>query len=393
MVKKVLVISPTPSHPQNAGNRARVYSLLSNIEEMGHEVYFLHIKREMGDERAMRACWGRRFFPVAYTDPQSSTIKKRLSRRVRRGLVRRFFLRSPASRVHDGRVDDWYDKSLDEHLIDLSKKIGFDVVIVEYVFFSRSLDLFGGDVLKVVDTIDVFSHRHKSMVTSGLRPIWFSTTPEQEALGLSRADVVIAISEADREFFSKLVDRSVITVGHIVPLYERARHSSGTSDILFVASGNLMNVQGIRHFIETVFPQVRAQCPGVQLLLAGAVCEQLGDYEGCIKLGQVRDIQPIYEMVRLVVAPMLFGTGLSIKTVEALARSKPVVTTSSGCRGLEEAAGEAFLVADTPEEFASCVVRVLTDSELSESLARSAYDFAVQWNRRHISALEDILNS
>jgi len=60
-------MSPTPSHPQNAGNRARVYSLLSSIRPMGHDLYFLHIGMERGgSDQLMRSYWGHRFYSVPY---------------------------------------------------------------------------------------------------------------------------------------------------------------------------------------------------------------------------------------------------------------------------------------------------------------------------------------
>ncbi|MBR9704033.1 hypothetical protein GOV12_01370, partial [Candidatus Pacearchaeota archaeon] len=44
--KKILVISPTPTHPQNAGNRARVYDLLRNIKNLGYEIHLVYDDRE-----------------------------------------------------------------------------------------------------------------------------------------------------------------------------------------------------------------------------------------------------------------------------------------------------------------------------------------------------------
>ena len=44
--KQILVISPTPSHPRNAGNRERIYQLLPHIQKLDHEVHFLYITQE-----------------------------------------------------------------------------------------------------------------------------------------------------------------------------------------------------------------------------------------------------------------------------------------------------------------------------------------------------------
>ena len=68
--KRILVVSPMPSHPQNSGSRARVYRLLKNLQSLGHEIHFLNCDREYGfrhvekhaDVEAMKNEWDRVFY-------------------------------------------------------------------------------------------------------------------------------------------------------------------------------------------------------------------------------------------------------------------------------------------------------------------------------------------
>jgi glycosyltransferase involved in cell wall biosynthesis len=53
-----------------------------------------------------------------------------------------------------------------------------------------------------------------------------------------------------------------------------------------------------------------------------------------------------------------------------MALGRPVVSTSIGCEGLAVVDGEHLLIADEPESFAECVVRLLIDQELRERIAR-----------------------
>ena len=70
MARRILMISPTPSHPHDIGNRARIYSLLANLRRLGHAVSFLHINGpQKGDDDAMRRCWGEGFYSFPYTRP------------------------------------------------------------------------------------------------------------------------------------------------------------------------------------------------------------------------------------------------------------------------------------------------------------------------------------
>lgn len=49
MNRKILVISQTPTHPQNAGNRTRIVNFLLALKEQGHEIHFVYLNRESGD--------------------------------------------------------------------------------------------------------------------------------------------------------------------------------------------------------------------------------------------------------------------------------------------------------------------------------------------------------
>jgi glycosyltransferase involved in cell wall biosynthesis len=387
MKKKILVISPVPTHPLNAGNRARIHRLLLNLEEMKHEVHFLHVKREPGDDEQMRKFLGSKFHSFPY---DISQIKIDFTGRIKRKLAWTFKNRH----IFCYAIDDWYDRSLNEFLAKLAREISFDVVIVEYVFFSRALQCFGKNVLKIIDTHDVFTDRHRLFLNSGQQPKWYSTTAKEEAKGLQRADVIIAIKPQEKKFFSKLVDKKIITMGHAVALHKPApgRQTSKKKRILFVGSTNSFNIHGINLFISDIFPRVKSFYPNLELMLAGKVCKAVDDFEGCIKLGEVDDIKTAYDGADMVINPVRFGTGQCIKTIEALGYSKPVVTTSTGAEGLEDGMNKAFLVANDSEGFAKSILTILSDATFYNQLSQTAYDFAKKWNEENLSELAGILN-
>lgn len=381
MKRKILVISPTPTHPQVAGNRARIDGLISSMRTIGHDVFFLHIKNEEGDARLMRDIWGDNFLSVEYTKPESKTarIKRRL---------KGFF--NPDAR-YTYTIDEWYDNSLDTKLAELSSKIKFDTVIVEYVFFSKALECFGNHVLKIIDTHDAFANRHRHYLEKGQFPKWYSTSASEETKGFDRADIVIAIQDKEREMFARQTRAHVITVGHIVPLHKAPENASHSGQMLFVASDNAINVDGINYFIEKIFPGIRQKVPEAELVLAGSICNAIEDQTGIVKLGRVDDLQPVYDSAAMVINPVLFNTGLSIKNLEALGYSKPLVTAPVGADGIEDGAGEAFVVAENADEFTAAVIKILTDGENARQLAAAAGRYAKKWNHCVIQQLEGVL--
>ena len=62
------------------------------------------------------------------------------------------------------------------------------------------------------------------------------------------------------------------------------------------------------------------------------------------------------------------------KILEAMARAKPVVTTSIGIRGAAVVPGRHLLVGDSSREFAAAVIKLLRDEKMREEIARAGQD-------------------
>ena len=108
-------------------------------------------------------------------------------------------------------------------------------------------------------------------------------------------------------------------------------------------------------------------------------------------LGVVESLEEAYTRAAVIVNPVLAGTGLKTKTVEALGHAKPLVTTSCGAEGIEDAAGTAFLMADDPAGMAAHINGLLEISGPRRGAgARRAFHFASEWNEAQIGALSSL---
>ena len=93
-------------------------------------------------------------------------------------------------------------------------------------------------------------------------------------------------------------------------------------------------------------------------------------------MGHKESIEDEYAEAAVVINPAWIGTGLKIKTIEALTRGKALITTSKGIAGLSESVRESALVTDDEKQFAAELSRLLTDPEARHSLSQSAVTFA-----------------
>jgi polysaccharide biosynthesis protein PslH len=136
------------------------------------------------------------------------------------------------------------------------------------------------------------------------------------------------------------------------------------------------NVEGVEWFGRAVWPTVARQAPAARFFVVGArppaSIRDLARSGGSIVVtGYVGDLEPILSRSAVLVVPLRVGSGMRVKILEALARGLPVVSTTLGVEGIDVVPGMHLLVADQPDEFARAVIRLLTERDLAERLARS----------------------
>jgi succinoglycan biosynthesis protein ExoO len=135
--------------------------------------------------------------------------------------------------------------------------------------------------------------------------------------------------------------------------------------------------------LTNVWPSVKAGAPKAHLRIAGSVSAKLGaPPKGVSLLGVVPDLKPLYEGAGIVISPLLAGSGLKIKLIEALSYGKAIVCTTPTIQGVGAIVNNAVTVADDAEHFTSAILNLLLNKGLRERQATLALEVA----RRHFSA-------
>lgn len=157
---------------------------------------------------------------------------------------------------------------------------------------------------------------------------------------------------------------------------------SGGNKVVFIGSMTQdMNFRGVDHFIASVWPLVKRQCPDIEfhIIGKGTPTEFVHKWQTTcgVKLrGFVDDIERDYAEAICAVAPIYSGAGTNIKVLEALAHKCPIVVTEFALRGFEDSFkdGVNISVADTDEDFADKIIRHIADAHYSEDMAQRGYD-------------------
>ena len=94
--------------------------------------------------------------------------------------------------------------------------------------------------------------------------------------------------------------------------------------------------------------------------------------QGVQFLGKVDDIREVLSRYTVFVAPILTGSGIRVKILEAFAAGIPVVSTSLGAEGLGSDEQEIVKIADKPDQFAEATVQLLKNPHSARRQARRA---------------------
>ena len=88
--------------------------------------------------------------------------------------------------------------------------------------------------------------------------------------------------------------------------------------------------------------------------------------------GRVDDVRPYMERAALYIVPLRIGGGTRLKIFEAMAMGLPVISTRVGAEGLPVTDDRDIVLADSPAQFASAAVRLLTDERRARTLGAEA---------------------
>jgi glycosyltransferase involved in cell wall biosynthesis len=142
------------------------------------------------------------------------------------------------------------------------------------------------------------------------------------------------------------------------------------SIVFFGAINYFPNTDGLNFFLEQIFPRVLARVPSAKLIVVGHTPPELFALANAnIEMkGFVPDVRVEVERAAVAIAPLRIGGGTRLKILEAMAMSKPVVSTPQGAEGLEVRHERDLLLGHSPAAFADQVVRLLQDDVLARRL-------------------------
>lgn len=264
-------------------------------------------------------------------------------------------------------IERFYSKAFKTRLISILKEGEFDVIHLESIFCTPYMETIRkySKAKVVVRTHNVEHHIWEQLAKNEAIAIkkWYlnllaSRLKSYEIDTLRKVDGIISITDEDKQEFEKLGVKcpiDVIPIGFNVDAIRPDSLSKHPLSLYHVGAMDWQpNIEGINWFLDDVWPLIETEFPDVQCSLAGRKMPQhlLKRSSGKLKIeGQIDSVQEFVKSKNIVIVPLLSGSGMRIKIVEALAMGKVILSTSAGAEGIPYTDGENLLIANTPEEF------------------------------------------
>lgn len=376
MKKKILIISPVATHPPFAGNSACILAYANLLKDLGYNVSFLwiaHFDPTKEQEELSTNYWGSNFYSYG----------KNQVHRVFEAFFRFFHFKLKGN----FKVDDYYPFGIKKFITQLQKQEAFDCVIINYIFLS-GLSKYFTNSKKILYTHDVFTNKFKN---TGLK--WFSVTSNEEAKALDRVDITLAIQENEAIFYRYLTQKKVLTAFSYFPV--SLTGYTGKKTLLYLAGPNAHNLESIDWFLNNVFKQLSNSDKEVRLLIGGGICREIESKyrnNSIIFYGEVNDALDFYEQGDIFINPTFNGTGLKIKTFEAMSYGKVLISHPHNTIGIYKKEEAPILIADNPKDYINHINSILNNESKAKELKQSSIDYINELNgvvkSRFIEAIE-----
>ena len=273
------------------------------------------------------------------------------------------------------------------------------MAVVNYAFMSAVFETLPPYTERILLTHDSFADRNRRMLADGFPEAgWVSIDAAGEALACRRADFIVALQDQEADYFRKLTGRNddVMVIGSIAKGASRFRGQATTPIVVGnLGSSNWVNELNLTEFLK-LWVQSDLLQSKAKLVIGGGVSGTLNKFAPAELLnrasprlfGSVERLSSFFEECDIFINPERGGTGIKIKTLEAMAHGVPVLSTKAGAVGIGSTS--RFHAAEDIAGLIKLVEEVAANPKLVSQVAtetKAAYETYVARHRNAMATL------
>lgn len=201
-----------------------------------------------------------------------------------------------------------------------------------------------------------------------------------EQAQLNQYDLLLPITKRDHQRFRQMGLRGD---SHVLPIGLDTPASGGSFEsyrrplsLHFIGSLDWMpNLEGLRWFLNDVWPDIHRRFPEVEFHIAGRnMPPEISELamKRVVIHGEVEDARQFVAEHSVSIVPLLSGGGMRAKILEAMSLGRVVVSTSIGAEGIDARHRREIFIADDPKQFVDTIAECLLRGRKLERIGRAA---------------------
>ncbi len=381
-------------------HNSKEQEFIEELRKLWDNVTF-YIYKDKGDTREMDET---SFSLMSWKDRLTcillNSIQKSFKRKIRR-KSRKTYLKSLLSLINNDPAEAPLDfvrynstlylntEDLTPSFCDYVKNVsaqGFDIIQVEFYEYLPLVYMLPKDTKKVfvhheirfVRNENEYSYFTKKLSTDRLL---LEKEKAEELHTLSYYDAIVTLTEIDKNILCQnhIPEEKIFVSPAITQTVEYVHKPfKPAKELIFIGSGNhFPNSDALLWFCQKVMTNLKSSNVALPVIhVTGkwhpVLASSLKKLCPSIHFtGIIEDLQTFLNG-KISIVPIRIGSGMRMKILDSIFAAAPIITTSKGCEGLPMRNGENCLIADTAEDFAKAIARVLSDVGLQEKLALNA---------------------
>jgi glycosyltransferase involved in cell wall biosynthesis len=381
---KILQICNKVPYPPNEGGSIAMNLISEGLLNAGHNVKVLAInaKKNFIDIASLPEEYRiKTAIEAVYVDTDIKVLKA--------------FLNLFSSRSYN--VERFINKDFEKKIAELLSKEQYDIVQLETLYVCPYIELIrkyskAPIVYRAHNVEHLIWERicrsEKNPLKRAYLKLLTKRLKSYETGILNKVDGIAAITGYDAQLISGLGSRKPVIS---IPVGFRLKDVPGISNdykfpsFFHIGSMNwIPNIEGIEWFLGNVWPSFSKQYPAVSFHLAGRhmPAEFMNlENKNIINHGEVDNAHQFMQSWAVMIVPLLSGSGMRVKIIEAMACGKAVIATTIGAEGINCKDKLNILIADNPEQFMAAMEYCLSDKakvdkigENARSLVENEYD-------------------
>lgn len=293
-------------------------------------------------------------------------------------------------------VNRFFSPDFDKRLVEILQADEYDIVHLESLFMTPYINSIRMNssakiVLRSHNLEHLIWERLANSTGNKAKKMYLkhlaSKLKKYELKTINEVDGIATISNEDTDRFASFkCEKKMITIPFGINIsdypYEK-RDTQVRNSLYHIGAMNWEpNKEAINWFLDEIWPMVNKE--ELSLNLAGrdfpSYLKEL-ENDQLIIHGEVENARKFMQSHDIMIVPLLSGSGMRIKIIEAMALGKAVISTSIGVEGINAVHNEHIMIADTAKEFAKAIIdlskdpdKVIRIGENARKMVENQYD-------------------